>query len=312
MKIPQIRSVFLPAAALALAATCTAPAAWAAGPSVDEHAAADAHGQVELSNISGRIEIVGWDKPEVAASGTLSDGYQRVDISSSGTRTTVRVVHGAPGDKNLGVGFGEGGETNLVVHVPRGSSLAASLISSDITVRDVQGDQELQTVSGNVTTAAAGDVRIHTVSGDIQLTAAPQSKLLELSTVSGNLHVTGGGGDVSVNSVSGDATLALGTVSHAQFKAIHGDTHVSLGLAPDGRLEAESISGDMTIDFAGPLPQADFDLQSVGGDLKTCFGQQGIHERYGPGSRLSFREGSGSARVRVETKSGNVTLCAKH
>ena len=312
MKIPQTRSSILPAAVLALAATCSAPAAWAARPGVDEHAAADEHGQVELFNISGRIEVVGWDKPEVAASGTLGGSHQRVDISSSGTRTTVRVVHGVPGDKDWGVSFGEGGETNLIVHVPRGSSLEVSLVSSDIAIRDVQGDQELQTVSGNVTTAAVGDARIHTVSGDIQLTAAPQSKLLELSTISGNLHVTGGGGDVSVNTVSGDGTLALGTVNHAQFKAIHGNYHVSLGLAPDGRLEAESISGDMTIDFSGALPPADFDLQSFSGDMKTCFGQQAIRERYGPGSRLSFREGSGSARVRIETKSGDVTLCTKH
>jgi len=50
-------------------------------------------------------------------------------------------------------------------------------------------NQELQTVSGNVTTTAVHDARIHTVSGDIHLSAGADTRLLELGTVSGDLDV---------------------------------------------------------------------------------------------------------------------------
>jgi hypothetical protein len=36
-----------------------------------------------------------------------------------------------------------------------------------------------------------------------------------------------------------------------------------------------------------------------------------MQSRYGPGSRLEFKNGDGHAHVRVNTKSGDVRLCVK-
>jgi hypothetical protein len=36
-----------------------------------------------------------------------------------------------------------------------------------------------------------------------------------------------------------------------------------------------------------------------------------MESRYGPGSRLEFKNGEGHAHVRVNTKSGDVRLCVK-
>jgi DUF4097 and DUF4098 domain-containing protein YvlB len=197
------------------------------------------------------------------------------------------------------------------VHVPRGSSLSASLVSANLSVKDVQGNQELQTVSGNVTSAAMHDVRIHTVNGDIHLSAGPESRLLELGTVSGDLDVDGGHGDISVNTVSGDGKLSLGAITHANIRSVSGNYQIRAALAGDGLLEGQSVSGDFTIDFTGGPPAADFELHTFSGDLKSCFGQKATHESYGPGSRLSFRQGAGNAQVRIDTHSGDVSLCAQ-
>jgi hypothetical protein len=312
MRMLPARLITLPAAVLALAASCTASAAPMGRHSVDEQRAADPQGTVEITNVSGRIEVVGWDKPEVEVAGTLGPNVEKLDISTVGTRTTIRVVLGRPGEDHWGINLHGPNEAELLVHVPRASSLSASLVSSSITVRELQGEQELQTVSGEVTTSAARELRVHTISGDVHVTAGPESALLELGTVSGDLDVTGGRGDVSVNTVSGDARLSLGTVSYARIKSVSGDYHVTTGLSPDGHFEAESISGQMVIEFSGRMPAAEFDLQSFSGDLKTCLGAKAVHERYGPGSRLSYREGAGTARVQVTTKSGDVSLCAQH
>jgi DUF4097 and DUF4098 domain-containing protein YvlB len=116
---------------------------------------------------------------------------------------------------------------------------------------------------------------------------------------------------VSVNTVSGDGVLRLGTASRVKLKTVSGDFQVTVGLTADGRFEAESISGDLGIEFTGAMPAAEYDLQSFSGDLTTCTGRKAQHEGWGPGNRLNFREGAGTARVRADTKSGDVSICSK-
>jgi DUF4097 and DUF4098 domain-containing protein YvlB len=309
MTTPTVPVRLLACAGAALATLAWPGAAGAAIRTVDEHRPAEAAGQVEIQNVAGRVEVAGWDNPEVAVSGTLGGDVERLDITSAGSRTTVRVVlrdsHGAS------FGWHGSGEANLVVHVPARSSLTATLVSADVSVTGITGNQELRTVSGNVTASVQHEVRINTVSGDVRLTAGPESRRIEISTVSGDLTVSGGAGELTVTTVSGEGTVTVGTLSRAHVKTVSGDFSITADLATDGRLEAESVSGAFRITFAGAIPPAVFDLQSFSGDLSTCFGRKAAHETYGPGSRLSFQEGAGSARIRVDTKSGDVTLCSK-
>jgi DUF4097 and DUF4098 domain-containing protein YvlB len=296
---------------IAACALLAASNASAAKHEVDEHRPVDPQGQVEIINVSGRVEVIGWDKPEIEVAGTLGAEIDKLEITSADSRTTVRVVR-ARSEGFLGLGVHFQYDAILTVHVPRSAGVSASLVSADITVRDVLGDQELQTVSGEVRTAAARDVRIHTVSGDVHLSAGGDSGLLEIGTVSGDVEVTGGHGDVSVNTVSGASKLALGTLTHARFKSVSGDYHIQASLAADGLLEGQSVSGDLDIEFTGGEPEAEYELHTFSGDLKTCFGPKAVHENYGPGSRLSFRSGTGSAHVRIDTQSGDVSVCAQH
>jgi hypothetical protein len=298
---------------LALLGALSGPLAMAAPHDIDEHRSADPTGHVEIVNVGGNVDVVGWDKPEIEVAGTLGSDADKLDIGTVGNRTTIRVVDSDSDsdDQHWRVRVRLRHEAILSVHVPRGSSLSASLVSANLSVKDVQGNQELQTVSGNVTSAAMHDVRIHTVNGDIHLSAGPESRLLELGTVSGDLDVDGGHGDISVNTVSGDGKLSLGAITHANIRSVSGNYQIRAALAGDGLLEGQSVSGDFTIDFTGGPPAADFELHTFSGDLKSCFGQKATHESYGPGSRLSFRQGAGSAQVRIDTHSGDVSLCAQ-
>jgi hypothetical protein len=306
------RPVPIPAAAAFVLALCWAAPTPAAAPRpVDEHRQVDPQGSVEIINVAGRIDVVGWDKAELAVSGTLGGGVERLDITSAGAHTTVHVVAHESHGIHLGWNPVSAEEARLVVHVPQRSSLSVQLVSADLNVSGVAGNQELQTVSGDVSAAVQHEVRVHTVSGDVRLNAGAESRLIEVSTVSGDLQLKGGGGEVTINTVSGDGVVAVGATNRVRLKTVSGDFRASLGLAPDGRLEAESISGDLAIDFAGGLPPADYDLQTFSGDLDTCTGRKGVHEGYGPGTRLEFREGAGTARVRVDTKSGDVHLCTQ-
>jgi len=305
------RLPFTPIVALALGMLLSLPADATARRPVDEHRAVDAQGQVEIVVVSGGVSVVGWDKAELAVSGTIGENVDRLEITSSGRRTTVRVVQKESHVPHWDWG-GNSGDAEIVVHVPRASSLSATLVSTDLKVGDVQGNQELQSVSGDLHVAASREVRIGTVSGDVHLTAGEESKLIEVGTVSGDVEISGGGGDVTVNTVSGDGVISVGTVGRLRTKSVSGDFRVTAGLSADGRVEAEAVSGDIEITFAGGVPPAEFDVQSFSGDLTTCFGQKPVRERYGPGSRLSYKEGAGTARVKVDTKSGDVSICSKH
>ena len=307
MKPTIVRNTFF---SLALTVTALSPAVAGNKRTIDEHRAADAAGQVEIDNVSGRIEVVGWDQAEVAVSGTIGSQVEKVDVTGSGNHTTVHVeVKQSPG---MHVGSESSSDANLVVHVPKGSSVTTTLVSADLSVRGVTGSQQIQTVSGDIDAAVARDARVRSVSGDVKLVAGPESKVLEVGTVSGDITLNGGGGDVTLNTVSGDGHVTVGTTSRVSVKSVSGDFAVVAGLAADGRLEAESVSGDILIRFTGGVPPADFDLQSFSGELSTCFGQKSTREGYGPGSRLSFREGAGTAKVRADTKSGDVTICSEH
>ena len=275
-----------------------------AATSVDEHRAANPQGAVEIDNVAGSIDVQGWDKSEVAVTGTIGKDVERVEVTGEGNRTSIRVI--LPEGHHWGM---RDGEAHLLIHVPANSSIAASMVSSDLKVSAVHGGLELRTVSGNINAEGGGDVHANAVSGDIHFTSNA-AKVIEVKSISGDIVLTGGNTDIEATTVSGNTHLTLGTVSRARFKTISGDISASLAAAADAQIEGESVSGDVKLDFAS-APAADFDIQTVSGDIDNCFGPKPIQSRHGSGARLTFKTGDSSARVRISSRSGDVRLCAK-
>jgi hypothetical protein len=274
-----------------------------AGKTIEERRAADPQGEVEIVNVSGRVEVDGWDRSEVEVGGSAGDDVDRVDVTSAGNRTQIQVV------SRSAHAWGSGGEAHLVVHVPSRSTVTATLVSADFKMTGVLGDVKLQSVSGNLSGDAGGNLRASTVSGGVRLTARA-AKSIEVKTISGDIALTGGGGEVDITTVSGNAAVELADVTRGRFKSVSGDMTAELALAPDGQIEGESISGNVSLKFAA-APAAEFDVRSFSGDIKNCFGPKPLESQYGPGSRLEFKNGDGHAHVRVNTKSGDVKLCVK-
>ncbi len=311
-----IRSALALMSMTALAATSWLAArdARAEAPAVEEHRPADLHGEIDITLLTGKIEVVGWEKPEIAVTGTLGSDAGKLDLAVSGSRARLRVITKGGAMDPVGAHWGlDGGLSgaNLTVHVPSATTVSANLVSAALVIHDLTGEQDLRSVSGDVTTTVQRAAHVHTVSGSIDLTAGAESTLLELGSVSGTIHVTGGHGEVSVDTISGDGSFALGVVNRASFKTVSGSDHIAMGLGVDGKLEAESISGDISVDFVGAVPAAQFHLESFSGDLKSCFGPKESHEEYGPGSRLEYTQGAGTGRVHIVSKSGDIHLCTK-
>jgi DUF4097 and DUF4098 domain-containing protein YvlB len=288
---------------LLLAVLAAGPVALAGTP-IEERAPADPAGQVEVSNTAGSVVITGWPRNEVEVTGTLGEGTERLEFSSSGKLTRVKVVLPRQSSRVEG--------TALVLKVPAGSALAVHTVSADVTAAGVRGSQRLQSVSGNINTeAAAEDVECKTVSGDIKVKGSGQHALLTVTTVSGDADLSRVAGEVNGNTVSGNFSVVTGDTSRSRLRSTSGDLGLRGRLAPDARIDFESISGNVRLDLQGPVG-AEFDVSSFNGDIRNCFGPAPVRtSEYAPGRELRFREGAGTGRVRIKTLNGDISVCNK-
>jgi hypothetical protein len=275
----------------------------AATRSVEQHQSADPSGSVEIINVAGSVEVLGWEKPEVAVTGQIGERVERVDITGADKHLTVKVV------LPIGGHWSGDGEAHLTIHVPQLSSLNVSLVSSELKVSGVSGAQQIHSVSGNVNTEGGGNSRVSTISGDVHV-SVPAGTPSEVSTVSGDVVVHGAEGEVSVKSVSGGGKLELGTLSNFRLETVSGDFTINAHLAEGARFEASGVSSNLHANFAGGTG-ATFDISSLSGEISNCTDPKATTPRFGPGSHLAFTTGDGKANVQISSKSGDLTLCNK-
>jgi DUF4097 and DUF4098 domain-containing protein YvlB len=290
-------------AAVLLAGAVAAAQAQEEG-SFEKTVPAKANGEVEISNVSGTVQIAGWDREEVEVRAELGDEVERVEVSNDAGNTRIRVIIPRRG--------GDDTDADLQIRVPRGSELLVSTVSADITARGVDGEQRLKSVSGNVRTEiAARDVEVKTVSGDLWLRGKDQPARLRLSTVSGNVRLDRGGGEVEAVTTSGDFNLEVAAAKSVRVRTTSGSLDFRGKLLPDAELDAESVSGDLAVRAAAEKGY-DFEISTFSGDIENCFNLDAVNtNRYGPGRRLTGKQGAGGAKVRIQTMSGDVEVCDK-
>lgn len=294
---------------VAIVALALSPLALAEQP-VDKRASADPQGEVEVSSVAGLVSIDAWDRNEVQVTGTLGDGVERLDFESDPKRkyTLIKVV----AKENSGRRHGDDIDAELSIRVPAGSRLTASTVSADLSVNGVRGEQRLQTVSGELSSEIAGeDVEAKSVSGSVVLRGEGKPTVVTVTTVSGDAQVLRAAGEVIATSVSGSLNIEVDQMTRARARTTSGDLKISGTLARDARVDIETISGEINLDFKGTL-NAEFEVESFSGEIDNCFGEQAqATNKYGPGSELNVKKGDGSARVRVQSLSGEIHVCGR-
>ena len=144
-------------------------------------------------------------------------------------------------------------EVDYTVEVPYDTSVTARSLSGDIKVVKVRGELQLETTNGNVEAMGTPRlVRLKSFSGDVVVTDAGAADGLSASTVSGDLMIKSlKARVVDLVTVSGDLTLLSTCCERAQLRTVNGDVEFSGGLAPGGRYEFNSHSGDISLHLAG-------------------------------------------------------------
>jgi hypothetical protein len=265
---------------------------------VNERLPLSSGGRVELSNIAGSVTVRGWDRNEVQLTGTLGAG-QRLEVESSANRVQLKVVYPQNGRS-------QGAELEL--RVPRAAQLQASTVSAGVDVAEVNlARLQATTVSGAITaTGQANEVELQTVSGAIR--SQVRTSRLELSSVSGSVTGSGaGGGDVKANTVSGGINLDLSAVQRLDAETVSGSLGVrSAGLQPGGRISLQTVSASVSLTLPAQT-SAQLKVNSFSGDINSDVGKV-ERPRYGPGSNLDARLGSGDGDISINSHSGDVRV----
>jgi len=268
-----------------------------AGQSVDEKWDIDAEASVSIENIAGEILVEGWDRQEARLTGELGDTVDELELKADKSSLHIRVV--THSHRNMD-------ETYLKLMIPVKANINATGVSADVKVLGLENTKlTVTSVSGNVEVEATSEwVSVESVSGDV--TYEGETTRISAEAVSGDVDLSGIAGEISATSVSGDMELQAEVIEHARLETVSGDIEMAGEVAANGRLTAESMSGDVTIVL--PADQGGtFKAQSFSGHISTDFGE--VEEaRHGPGSYLKYVAGKGGAEIRVESFSGGINL----
>jgi hypothetical protein len=128
---------------------------------------------------------------------------------------------------------------------------------------------------------------IQSVSGDLEVSDVTGS--LRAKTVSGGVRVKDVSGTVNAATVSGSVEVEIRRLEgkgDMKFSSVSGSVNVRLPADLDAEVEMSSVSGSLRTDFPIPVEEA----------------------RYGPGRKARGRVGAGARTVRLSTVSGRVSL----
>ena len=296
-----MRTVFVPFVLwVALGASAPLPAA---EKSFDKVVSAEPKGVVDISNVAGSVQVSGWDRNEVSVHGDLDQDVERVDVTSQPGRTTIKVV--LPNHARHA-------EAALRVQIPQGSELDVSAVSADVKVMKVQGVQRLQTVSGELgADLAQADTELKSVSGDITLHGHGQGANVHASTVSGDLRIEHAAGDLDLGTVSGEVKASVDGARGLRVRSTSGDVSFEGKLTRGASVDAESVSGTLTLRVSADGGFA-YELSSFSGDIDNCFGQHAERtSQYSPGKVLRGTSGEGAGHVHLRSMSGGLEVCDK-
>lgn len=260
---------------------------------------------VEVSNVQGSVTITTWDKNEVELIAEFESAKDELEFEA--TERNVRIEVERPNGK---YGRDDEDDANLTLRVPSRARLVVDTVSAEIGVTGARGEQSLESVSGEVRTQAFdAPVRATSVSGEVTVTGNGGKAGVTTENVSGTSTVTGIRGNYHGEVVSGEINAVVAAGQELELSSVSGDINLQAELVPGARVEMGSVSGVITLKIKPPV-NADFDIESFSGDIENCFGQKARDtSKYAPGSELNFSQGNGSARVEIETLSGEISVC---
>jgi DUF4097 and DUF4098 domain-containing protein YvlB len=199
---------------------------------VDRTVPFPANGTLRLKTFSGRVKITGTSGDQVVIHAVRRASRERLEdikleISTSGSTVEIDANHQVVERRNDNVV-----DTEFDIQVPARARLDIKTFSAPVTVIGVNGSQNIDGFSANVTIESSdfgdgNDLDVNTFSGDVRLRLPASAK-----------------GNISFNSFSGsfesDLPVTLNSTSKRNFRG-------ALNGGGGGDFRLKTFSGDVTI-----------------------------------------------------------------
>ena len=272
---------------------------------IDTTVRLDRGGAVDLSLISGKIRVTGWDRSDVKVSASIDNGVLRFSANSSRVSLSV---DDSDDDGRRGHRHNNVGDATFDVSVPRGSRLILEAVSGDVTAKGSQGEIEASSVSGDVDVSdGVRSVSAESVSGGVRVAGVNGD--LRAESVSGDVRADGVSGNVEASTVSGSVRMLRIQSKDVRAESVSGDINYSGSIEPSGRYSFESHSGELRL-YIPRGAGAQFSVETFSGDLSTDFPVTLPPTPRGRSreGRVEFTTGDGRARVTASSFSGRIII----
>ncbi len=282
------------------------------GESLDRRWTHSGNGSVTIDNAMGRVEVVGWSKPEVELRGELGRGARLdAELMPNAQLRLAVVLDSPPGDSTRrGTAAARmSSSSTLRLQVPFAVALTITSVTADVSVQGIRNSPSVvvRTVSGEQAVAFTGrDARLKTVSGNLRLSgAAPH---VALSSVSGDIDLRDFAGGAVASVVSGELRVDNSQLGVLTLDSVTGDIEVAATPLPQARWKMESLGGDVSVEVPA-LDRMAIDADTFSGSIDARLPSARdatVHGRRG--KQLRLRPDGAQARVLVETFSGSISL----
>lgn len=308
MQIKMIVRVVLSSLALVACVTATAQAQRVYDESLDTTVTLDRQATVDLSLMSGRIDIVGGGGSQARIRATSKGGDIRFDASGGRLRLSVD-----PGshrrcrdDYRTNCSSGSG-DARFELTVPAGTRVLANSISGPISVRGTKGEIDANSVSGSViVTDAARKVKAASVSGNVSVSQVLGD--VRASSVSGRVEVIDVTGDVETESVSGRISMTGARSKFVRAGTVSGRIAYAGTFDPSGTYEFKSHSGSLWLTLPSDVG-AQMRIETFSGGIDSDFPVTlQPNQTRGSTRNIEFKIGDGRSRIVAETFSGQIKL----
>ena len=249
-------------------------------------------GEIDVRTQEGTETTV--DLEPLRGNDASRDTIESARIQLRGRGDAQELVVDVRGARGLGI-FSRGAEVRLVVHCPAGAELEAEGGSADVQAAGRYASVDVQTGSGDVAVAAVdGDAKLKSGSGDLslervggELTAQTGSGDIAigrsggpawLRSASGDVAVRDAAWELTVQTASGDVSVQAVSAGEVSIQSASGGVYVGVRKGRTLWVDAKSMSGETTSDFAvgeapgepeqeeeGPL--VELRIQTMSGDI---------------------------------------------
>ena len=260
----------------------------------DTTIAVPAGASLSVNNFGGGITVHGWNENRVKVHGETGR-RGRVEVSLVGSTVVVKT------------GSREGAPSviDLDITVPVSMALTLNGTYADITVDGVQGAISAETVNGEIEVRGGkGNITLHSIQGSVTL--ADASGRIEVNSVNEDVEVSNVTGELRVETTNGEVTLTGIKSSSVDAGTINGDVTYEGTVNDGGSYSFGSHNGDVAVSIPEGA-NVTITAATANGDIDASFplpmqpGPAGKH-------RKTFKIGSGSARMELESFQGDIKM----